>query len=1172
MLTFTRLLRDSLRHHRRIHAAVALGVAVTTAVLVGALVVGDSVRGSLKDTALGRLGMVNEALITDKFFSVDLAKQIDNLGRGEPLILLEGSVTNPDSKTRASQVTLIGDTTNNGLLPDLRFPHDETKVEHSADIQDDEVILNQPLAEELGAKEGDEVIVRLPAAREVPEESALGRKTDAVAASPRLKIKWIVPAERYGAFSLRPNQQAPKNAYLTNATLQKIVDKPGRANALFLCKRFAMRTIPAEELAETHQRLTEVFHPTLADYGLKWTQAKPGYFSLTSERMLFEPSYEAASLVAYKNLKPQSVLTYLANSIVTGTGDGAKEIPYSTIAAIDMVAEPTLGPFKTPDGKNIDRIGDDEILLNKWAADDLGVQPGATITIKYFEPESTHADVKEATATFRLAAIVDLKEKDDPFLSAELTPELPGVTDQLTIRGKRNADGTRSSGWDPPFPYEAERIRDKDEEYWDAYRATPKAFVSAATGKKLWSSRFGEMTSLRVAPREGLTIEKLNAMFQPDPASLGFAFQPVKLQALKAATGTTPFEGLFLGFSFFIIAAAVLLTVLLFKLGVEQRANEAGLLLAVGLGSKRVGRLLLAEGALVAAIGAGLGIAVGVGYAWLMLYLLRTLWFEAVRTSALNLHVEPLTLGIGYAIGLIVSVLAIGWSLRSLKRISVRRLLGGDATDEVASIGSGVSLGTKRGIFARFIVPGCLIAAIGLGIGALQLSDMAQAGAFFGSAALVLTALVVLARRMLTAAKFGSLVTQGSGRIATLAVRNAGRNPGRSTLTIALVASAAFLIVSVSAFRLAPPDSYLQKSSGTGGFALLSRSDTPVLPDLNSENGQIDLNFSQAQRKQLAAIHTFPIRYQPGDDSSCLNLYQTTKPQVLGVTDALIERGGFAWAASAAMTPEEHANPWLILRRSAKYVSPRELPYPDDPGFVPVVLDMATAQYGLHLGGVGSQFSLDVGNGRPAVQCRIVGLLQNSILQGAIITSETHFKQRFPDTSGYRLFLTEAKPDQVESTRSTYEDVLSDFGFDAESTQTILAGYMSVQNTYLSTFQTLGGLGLLLGTFGLAVAQLRNVLERRGELALLQAVGLSKSLNARLVLGENLALLGAGLFCGVGAASIAVLPHAFAGGAGVPWLWLAGTLGAVLIAGLISAALAVRAVMRMPLLASLRGE
>jgi ABC-type antimicrobial peptide transport system permease subunit len=239
---------------------------------------------------------------------------------------------------------------------------------------------------------------------------------------------------------------------------------------------------------------------------------------------------------------------------------------------------------------------------------------------------------------------------------------------------------------------------------------------------------------------------------------------------------------------------------------------------------------------------------------------------------------------------------------------------------------------------------------------------------------------------------------------------------------------------------------------------------------------------------------------------------------------------------------------------------------------MPVVLDMATAQYGLHLGGVGTTFDLDVGNGRAPVRCRIVGLLQNSILQGAVITSAKHFIRQFPEASGYRMFLTEAKPEQVDATRRAYEDVLSDFGFDAESTQTILAGYMSVQNTYLSTFQTLGGLGLLLGTVGLAVAQLRNVLERRSELALLQAVGLSKSLNARLVLEENLALLLAGLLCGVGAASIAVLPHALAGGAGVPWLWLAGTLGAVLVAGLLSATVAVRAVMRLPLLASLRGE
>jgi ABC-type antimicrobial peptide transport system permease subunit len=131
---------------------------------------------------------------------------------------------------------------------------------------------------------------------------------------------------------------------------------------------------------------------------------------------------------------------------------------------------------------------------------------------------------------------------------------------------------------------------------------------------------------------------------------------------------------------------------------------------------------------------------------------------------------------------------------------------------------------------------------------------------------------------------------------------------------------------------------------------------------------------------------------------------------------------------------------------------------------------------------------------------------------------------------------------------------------------------LAVQNTYLSTFQTLGGLGLLLGTFGLAVVQLRNALERRGELALLRAVGLSKSLLGRLVLWENVALLVGGLACGVIAAAIAVVPHAVSGGAGVPWAWLGGTPAVVLAVGVLTGAVVVRRVLRMPILASLRGE
>jgi len=1151
-LTPFQVVRDSLRHHRRIHLAVALGTAAATAVLTGALLVGDSVRGSLRATALDRLGGIDEALITDKFFRIELADELQSSldarnARVSPTLVLEGSVGNLKTKTTASQVSIYA----NFDIAD-RTPTQIGDREFVAPPQgrsDTDVEINAALADELGVEVGDEVILRLPASHAVPEESPLGRKDDPVANSPRLRVIRIWPNQSLGGLSLRPNQQTPRNAFVNLAVLQKALDKPDRVNSLFVVSDInAVNRDAVEQLTSTHEIVTQSFRPKLVDYGLTWSKAKPGYFSLTTDRMLFDPATEAAALAAYQEYNPQPVFTYLANTIAAGD----KQIPYSTIAALDMSDIAPLGPFKTPEGKAIPRIADDEILLNRWAAEDLGVQPGAMIRIAYFEPESTHAEVKEAEATFKLAAIVDLKEKDDPYLTPDLTPELPGVTDQLKM-----------GDWDPPFPYDGKRVRDKDEKYWDDYKATPKAFVSYATGKKLWGSRFGDMTSLRIPPRPDLTIDSLAAKFQPDPASLGFAFQPLKLKALEASSGTTPFEGLFLGFSFFIIAAAVMLTLLLFKLGVEQRAAEVGLMLALGLGVQRVSRMLLVEGTIVATVGAAIGTAVGVGYAWLMLAGLRTLWLDAVTVPFLTLFVTPKSLAIGYVAGVVVSILAIWWALRSLRRLSVRRLLSNQAaeSDLVPQAASTAESRQPRRSIGTLVQWGSLLLAVVVGATAMKLKDEAQAGAFFGSAALVLTGLLAMLRRKLAAARFGSLVNPGPGRIALLAVRNAGRNPGRSTLTIGLVAAAAFLIVGVSAFRIAPPSSYVEKSSGTGGFALVAQSDLAILPDLNTEDGQLDLNFSQAARKQLLGTTTYAFRFKPGDDASCLNLYQTSQPKILGATEKFIERGGFAWADSAASTEAEKADPWLLLRPASI----------DAKAEIPVVIDQATSMYSLHLSGVGATY--DVVNSRnETVRLKVVGLLKNSILQGSLVIHESAFKQHFPEVGGYRYFLIEASPEQEQAVSRALESTLADFGFDAQRTDKLLAGFLAVQNTYLSTFQSLGGLGLLLGTFGLAVVQLRNVLERRGELALLRAVGLSKALLGRLVFWENLALLVGGLGCGTIAAAVAVLPHALLGGAGVPWLSLAGTLGVVLVVGLLAGAFVVRSVLRMPLLQTLRGE
>ena len=152
------------------------------------------------------------------------------------------------------------------------------------------------------------------------------------------------------------------------------------------------------------------------------------------------------------------------------------------------------------------------------------------------------------------------------------------------------------------------------------------------------------------------------------------------------------------------------------------------------------------------------------------------------------------------------------------------------------------------------------------------------------------------------------------------------------------------------------------------------------------------------------------------------------------------------------------------------------------------------------------------------------------------------------------------------------ENSLGDYGFSAQTTAARLAGFFAVQNTYLATFRSLGGLGLLLGTFGLVAVQLRSIVQRRGELALLTATGFRRRRLAQMVLLENAFLLIAGLGIGTVAALVTLLPHLLAGGAAIPWLSLAATLATVLSIGLLAGLAAVRAVLHAPVLAALRGN
>ncbi|MFO1096390.1 MAG: ABC transporter permease [Planctomycetaceae bacterium] len=186
--------------------------------------------------------------------------------------------------------------------------------------------------------------------------------------------------------------------------------------------------------------------------------------------------------------------------------------------------------------------------------------------------------------------------------------------------------------------------------------------------------------------------------------------------------------------------------------------------------------------------------------------------------------------------------------------------------------------------------------------------------------------------------------------------------------------------------------------------------------------------------------------------------------------------------------------------------------------------------------------------------------------------SERNLHRLYPELAGFGYFLVETPPADAARVSQWLETELSDDGFDADRVADRLAQFLAVQNTYLSTFQALGGLGLLLGTFGLGTVMLRNVLERRAELALLRAVGFRNARIALLVLCENGLLLGWGLAAGTVSALIAMSPHLASTGADVPWRGLVLMLIAIAAVGMLTAAWAVRAAVGAPIVAALRGE
>jgi hypothetical protein len=400
---------------------------------------------------------------------------------------------------------------------------------------------------------------------------------------------------------------------------------------------------------------------------------------------------------------------------------------------------------------------------------------------------------------------------------------------------------------------------------------------------------------------------------------------------------------------------------------------------------------------------------------------------------------------------------------------------------------------------------------------------------------------------------FRALAARDDSRPLTLTglgVRGCARRRLRSVAVVALLASGAFLIAALQVFKLdATRDSGL-RSSGTGGFAFIGESSLPIVQDLNSKEGR---EFFGLDENKLKGVSIVSLRVHDGDDASCLNLNRAQTPRLLGVNpQELKDRFSFAKLADASFSHR----PWMLLEKEGEEI--------------PAIGDETTITYGLHKE-IGDTLSYTDANGHP-FKIRLIGAVANSILQGSMLVAEPAFVRHFPGEAGYRMFLVDAPSREASAVSAALTRGLRDRGLELTAAAERLNAFNAVQNTFLDTFQVLGGLGLLLGSAGLGVVVLRNVLERRGELALLAAVGFTPRVLLRLVVAEHAVLQALGLSLGIVAALLALMPVLLSPSARISFVSLAATLGLVFLNGLFWTWAAARLALRGELLPALRNE
>jgi putative ABC transport system permease protein len=1058
-MSIWRIIFANLKFSRRQHLGTCLGLSVSTMLLLSALCIGDSIQATLTNQARERTGSVSHIFLSEEgYFYSDLVDRVQrsiNLNtevKLAPVLLTQGTVSSPNGKRRASGITVLG--------IDSRFFGFSDAQSALPDLNESGFWASPALWNELKMDHGSRLILRVEEPSLFSRDAPLSGERDSRFISWNRPLQGAIEPIALGNFSLRASMSEARTLFVPLGMLQEDMfvtfdPKKGRSDFCNLI------LADAEEGSISHVEEAIRNCWTLGDAGLSLKKlTQPNIWNLRSRSVFLTDRLVETAKEVDENLRGE--LTYLVNAIRMPANHKLNEtsmIPYSMVTGVTPEEKGVLGKeWKS-----------DEIAVNKWAAEDLNLILGDFISLEYFRVgEKRH--LIEENRTFRVAKILPMPDPVLPAQESDWTPNFPGLL-----------DAENCGEWDTGIPIK-HKIRKQDEDYWDHYRGTPKAFISLDTAQEMWGNRWGKVTGLRIKGEERVESLRKSLLHKLSPKDFGLRRIDLKLDSEKAVQGPVDFSQLFMGFGFFVILAGVSLSAMLFGFSLEQRNRQVGLLRSLGFTQRRIRLICWVEAGFVC-LG---GTLLGVGWSWFfgqaILWMLNDIWGAAVAQMTLMYSPSLESLVGGLLGSFLMGVITLTFvSRKQLKRAPAQLLQSGEffrfpSQRRAKTIPFSINLWSEGFLWI------CTFVLLGYSI----YSDTFPGPSYFGIGALCLAAGVL---RMVRRGR-----VHGPIKNDDLLVRLDFRS-GRKIATAGLLAVGTFLVLGAGAFRQDPLNTSKIRISGTGGFSHIIHTSLPLYDDLLGEEAAelFDLNPSL-----LEDIEIIPLRNHGGDDASCLNLHQSTSPPLYGLSVHSI-LGKFKFVEGN----------WSDLQK----------PYPNR--IVPAVVDQNTLLWSLkkrvgdripYLDGKGEKFAVEI--------CAVV---QGSFLQGALYISEKDWLRKFPQRGGYQQFWLGGEGNETLAV-AHLEDRLLNYGVKSESTMDRLKKLKQVENTYLSIFQALGALGVLLGTVGLFVVMLRNLWERREEQGILSALGYSLRQLKKIYYTENVRVVFFGIILGAGAGFMGLVP------------------------------------------------